>query len=261
MHTYVYMHCGRGEAHPSRAGPSGQERHAPRRRAGGYHANNDNNTHDTTTTSTTTTTNKDDDDNNNDNDKVKDTNNDINETHNDDNKHNDNNNNDNDNNNDDNDDNDTNDTTTTNNNSNDDDNDHNNNKLLARCRKDITLSNKTARALVRLDQEAATIGDCNGDTAIHMAAEAGRLDTLRTLVGGNLLLGKSDPLQTQVNIPLILLRQRGPVLQGLPRTSSAFSGFRGPGRTPRDQAQDSSKGGAVETGCSDLYAVIYQFTM
>mmetsp|Transcript_45156 Transcript_45156/g.133669 ORF Transcript_45156/g.133669 Transcript_45156/m.133669 type:complete len:1204 (-) Transcript_45156:96-3707(-) len=51
---------------------------------------------------------------------------------------------------------------------------------------DITLANKTARALVRLDQEASTIGDCNGDTAIHMAAEAGRLDTLRTLIGGML---------------------------------------------------------------------------
>jgi len=45
----------------------------------------------------------------------------------------------------------------------------------------VAAANKAVESLVKLDQEAGTIGDCNGDTAIHMAAEFGRLDTLRLL--------------------------------------------------------------------------------
>ena len=33
------------------------------------------------------------------------------------------------------------------------------------------------------------------------------------------------------------------------------------GKRPARALQDSSKGGAVETGCSDLYGVIYWFTI
>mmetsp|Transcript_55117 Transcript_55117/g.98364 ORF Transcript_55117/g.98364 Transcript_55117/m.98364 type:complete len:1247 (-) Transcript_55117:167-3907(-) len=42
-----------------------------------------------------------------------------------------------------------------------------------------TASAKSVEMLMTLDVEAATIGDCNGDTAIHSAAERGRLEVLR----------------------------------------------------------------------------------
>jgi len=42
-----------------------------------------------------------------------------------------------------------------------------------------TVSARCVDQLMNLDMEAATIGDCNGDTAIHSAAERGRLEVLR----------------------------------------------------------------------------------
>ena len=45
------------------------------------------------------------------------------------------------------------------------------------------------------------------------------------------------------------------------RRKASVPGGRDPGHPwPRD-SQDSSKGGAVETGCSDLYNVIYYFVI
>ena len=38
-----------------------------------------------------------------------------------------------------------------------------------------------------------------------------------------------------------------------------FRGRGGEARSASVEAQDSSKGGAVETGCSDLYDVMYLF--
>lgn len=44
------------------------------------------------------------------------------------------------------------------------------------------LSTKCVMQLTNLDFEAATMGDCNGDTAIHSAAERGRLEVLRIFI-------------------------------------------------------------------------------
>ncbi|CAJ1353959.1 unnamed protein product [Effrenium voratum] len=44
------------------------------------------------------------------------------------------------------------------------------------------LSTKCVQQLANLDFEAASIGDCNGDTAIHSAAERGRLEVLRIFI-------------------------------------------------------------------------------
>lgn len=44
------------------------------------------------------------------------------------------------------------------------------------------LSTKCVQQLANLDFEAASFGDCNGDTAIHSAAERGRLEVLRIFI-------------------------------------------------------------------------------
>lgn len=50
--------------------------------------------------------------------------------------------------------------------------------------KDPHGAQEAAECLYAIDYEAARIGDCNGDTPIHAAAELGRLDLLRLLTTG-----------------------------------------------------------------------------
>lgn len=45
----------------------------------------------------------------------------------------------------------------------------------------IQQATQALTALIKLDAVAAQIGDCNGDTAVHMAAELGRLEMLRAM--------------------------------------------------------------------------------
>ncbi|CAK0828531.1 unnamed protein product [Prorocentrum cordatum] len=47
---------------------------------------------------------------------------------------------------------------------------------------DAAYSNKVVDQLLNMDHAAATLGDCNGDTAIHFSAELGRLEALRMYV-------------------------------------------------------------------------------
>jgi len=61
-------------------------------------------------------------------------------------------------------------------------------------------------ALIKLDPAAAQIGDCNGDTAVHLAAELGRLDMLR-MMGDK--LGALDFINHRGETPLMYAAHGG----------------------------------------------------
>mmetsp|Transcript_153584 Transcript_153584/g.492261 ORF Transcript_153584/g.492261 Transcript_153584/m.492261 type:complete len:1098 (-) Transcript_153584:103-3396(-) len=46
----------------------------------------------------------------------------------------------------------------------------------------VRAANKAVEVLSKMDNQCAIFGDCNGDTALHMAAESGRLEALRLLI-------------------------------------------------------------------------------
>jgi len=47
---------------------------------------------------------------------------------------------------------------------------------------DVTMASQCTDSLIKLDPDGAKIGDCNGDSAVHLAAELGRLDVLRLMI-------------------------------------------------------------------------------
>lgn len=47
---------------------------------------------------------------------------------------------------------------------------------------DLTMATQSTESLIKLDPDGAKIGDCNGETAVHLAAELGRLDVLRLMI-------------------------------------------------------------------------------
>jgi len=61
-------------------------------------------------------------------------------------------------------------------------------------------------ALIKLDAVAAQIGDCNGDTAVHLAAEVGRLEMLRQM---GYKLGNLDFVNHRGETPLMYAAHGG----------------------------------------------------